>query len=104
MNRWTLALPALMLLASCHGATVTNATMSQGRFVDANDRLMLVEVLQSRDVSNQVTLPLDPKIKVVMGGKEASLRQIPSGTEIQIWRDDKTRRIVRVETVGAGKK
>jgi hypothetical protein len=102
-RRWVIGL--VLALASCHGShsTATNATTSEARFLNAGPRWMLVEVSQSGSLSNEVNMPVDPAVKVFVGDKQVSLRQIPVGTPVKIWRDVKTHQVVRVETVGAKK-
>ena len=90
----------LLVLASCHSDGSRATTTMHATLVDANPQRMLVEVLKSGSLSNEMSLSVDPKVKVFAGDKQIRLEQIKPGSPVKVWRDAQTHRVMRVEMEG----
>ena len=101
---FAVALLALVGLSACKtsptdrmAARLAGATRAEGNLIALGAHTVQVEIQRPGAFANQTSLPLDPQADAVVGGKVVSLGHLRTGTNVIIWRDADTRRVIRIE-------
>jgi hypothetical protein len=86
----------VLTITGCSGSSAHTQTLD-GTFVTATAHRMQVNLQTPGSLSNYIVLPVDPKAKITVSGKTATLADIPVDAKVHIVRDLDTRRVVRVQ-------
>jgi hypothetical protein len=97
MKRYARLIVMVVALAGCHMASSNNTQTIQGTFEAANTRLLRVRMAEPGELVSDKIMPMDPKVKVVIAGKAATVQKLVIGQSITVTRNLDTKRIVLIE-------